>query len=326
MNVSVEGRAKAIVSILLWLTAELWKEGWIPFRRVEEREREMVEEWFSLSLGALPSAQPPVRSQSSASNSNKQRSSTGSNASGQASSVVSIDRNRISFSKKNLWNENVPNNRDSTNTYTSGGRKSKVSSLRFTSTLLSAWIQHQWRRCILFFKRELAEWCSNVIHWNKGFSTPTSGKECAYPIKRAYQSRYEDHLFYGMNASRVCRTPSGFGRIFVTIDDGIIGWWDVSPCQCWWTSTTIVFSTESEREECVWLQHVSRTASKRFRIIVGNVADLTDNNMPPSAYDFLSKKCNRLLRENSSLQLECDRLKKENVQMKKSTIRMFIGC
>ena len=63
-----------------------------------------------------------------------------------------------------------------------------------------------------------------------------------------------------------------------------------------------------------------------LRIIVDNVASLADNDMPPSAYDFLSKKCNRLLRENSSLQLECDRLQKENLQMKKSTIRMFVEC
>jgi hypothetical protein len=50
------------------------------------------------------------------------------------------------------------------------------------------------------------------------------------------------------------------------------------------------------------------------------------NEMPPSAYEFLSKKCNKLLRENSVLQLECDRLKKENYQLKKTTIRMSIEC
>ena len=57
--------------------------------------------------------------------------------------------------------------------------------------------------------------------------------------------------------------------------------------------------------------------------IVENV-ELSANDMPPSAYDFLSKKCNKLLRENSILQLECDRLKKENHHLKKTTIRMSI--
>jgi hypothetical protein len=65
---------------------------------------------------------------------------------------------------------------------------------------------------------------------------------------------------------------------------------------------------------------VSKRPANVLCIIVENVAGLADNDMPPSAYEFLSKKCNRLLRENSSLQLECDRLQKENVQMKKSTI------
>ncbi|CAF4497707.1 unnamed protein product, partial [Rotaria magnacalcarata] len=37
-------------------------------------------------------------------------------------------------------------------------------------------------------------------------------------------------------------------------------------------------------------------------------------------YDTLSKKCNKLTKENAELQLECDRLTKENQIIKKSTM------
>lgn len=45
--------------------------------------------------------------------------------------------------------------------------------------------------------------------------------------------------------------------------------------------------------------------------------------MSPSSFDFLSKKCNKLIKENAALQMECDRLRKENQHVKRTTIRMF---
>lgn len=143
----------------------------------------MVEKWFSVSLVSLPSTQRPIRSKSSTSSSNKQRSSTTSNASGQASGAVSTDRTRVNLSKKNLWKENVPNNRGSTNTSTSRGRKSKASSFWLTSTSHSEWVEHHWRTCVFFFNRELGVRCSYVICWDQGISMPTSGEEPGDPIK-----------------------------------------------------------------------------------------------------------------------------------------------
>ena len=48
--------------------------------------------------------------------------------------------------------------------------------------------------------------------------------------------------------------------------------------------------------------------------------------MHPAPHDFLLKKCNKLMREVSVLQLESDRAKKEIRLLKKSTIRTYTGC
>lgn len=66
--------------------------------------------------------------------------------------------------------------------------------------------------------------------------------------------------------------------------------------------------------------------STDHQTLIAEDADHSSKDKHPAAYDFLLKKCNKQLREISVLQLECDRVKKENHQLKRSTIRTYTEC
>lgn len=67
----------------------------------------------------------------------------------------------------------------------------------------------------------------------------------------------------------------------------------------------------------------SKLSRIQFNCRISDHSDPSVEEISPSSFDFLSKKCNTLMKENAALQMECDRLRKENQHVKRTTIRMF---
>lgn len=85
-------------------------------------------------------------------------------------------------------------------------------------------------------------------------------------------------------------------------------------------------SNDVQDKNTGWFGSRQRESRRKF-LFHPNISDevnLSIDDAPASSYEFLSKKCNKLLKENVSLQLECARLTREIHQLKRTTIRMFV--